>query len=48
VQSLVSFLGNGVVFVLTKVVGRGVGLVVRGVLQGIGNASLPERKRNRD
>ncbi|MDY6898221.1 MAG: DUF3685 domain-containing protein [Cyanobacteriota bacterium] len=48
VQSLVSFLGNGVVFVLTRVVGRGVGLVVRGVLQGIGNASLPERKRNRD
>jgi len=48
IQSLVSFLGNGVVFVLTRIVGRGVGLIVRGVLQGIGNASLPERKRNRD
>ncbi|MGB3639404.1 MAG: DUF3685 domain-containing protein [Rivularia sp. (in: cyanobacteria)] len=48
IQSLVSFLGNGVVFVLTRVVGRGVGLIVRGVLQGIGSASLPERKRNRD
>ena len=48
VQSLVSFLGNGVVFVLTRIVGRGVGLVVRGVLQGIGNASLPEKRRNRD
>ena len=48
VQSLVSFVGNGVVFVLTRVVGRGVGLIVRGVLQGIGSASLPERKRNRD
>lgn len=45
IQSLVSFLGNGVVFVLTRVVGRGVGLIVRGVLQGIGSASLPERKR---
>ncbi len=48
IQSLVSFLGNGVVFVLTRIVGRGVGLIVRGVLQGIGSASLPERKRNRD
>ncbi|MEL7242712.1 MAG: DUF3685 domain-containing protein [Cyanobacteria bacterium J06573_2] len=45
IQSLVSFVGNGVVFVLTRIVGRGVGLIVRGVLQGIGNASLPERKR---
>lgn len=45
IQSLVSFVGNGVVFVLTRVVGRGVGLIVRGVLQGIGSASLPERKR---
>jgi DNA-binding NarL/FixJ family response regulator len=47
-QSLLSFLGNGVVFVLTRIVGRGVGLIVRGVLQGIGSASLPERKGNRD
>ncbi|MBE9217200.1 DUF3685 domain-containing protein, partial [Plectonema cf. radiosum LEGE 06105] len=37
-QSLLSFLGNGVVFVLTRIVGRGVGLIVRGVLQGIGTA----------
>ena len=43
-QSLLSFVGNGVVFVLTRVIGRGVGLIVRGVLQGIGNASLPEKK----
>ena len=44
-QSLLSFLGNGVVFVLTQIIGRGVGLIVRGVLQGIGSASLPEKKR---
>ena len=44
-QSLLSFVGNGVVFILTRIVGRGVGLVVRGVLQGIGNASLPEKKK---
>ncbi|MEO1376725.1 MAG: DUF3685 domain-containing protein [Cyanobacteria bacterium J06635_10] len=47
-QSLLSFLGNGVVFVLTKIVGRGVGLIVRGVLQGIGSTSLSERKGNKE
>ncbi len=47
-QSLLSFLGNGVVFVLTRIVGRGVGLIVRGVLQGIGSTTLPQRKTNRD
>ncbi|MEB3218797.1 MAG: DUF3685 domain-containing protein [Nostocales cyanobacterium 94392] len=47
-QSLLSFLGNGVVFVLTRIVGRGVGLIVRGVLQGIGTATLPDKKNNRD
>lgn len=47
-QSLLSFLGNGVVFFLTRIVGRGVGLIVRGVLQGIGSTTLPQRKTNRD
>ncbi|GAA6623645.1 DUF3685 domain-containing protein [Scytonema sp. NUACC26] len=39
-QSLLSFLGNGVVFVLTKIIGRGIGLIARGIIQGIGNVSL--------
>ena len=47
-QSLLSFLGNGVVFFLTRIVGRGVGLIVRGVLQGIGTATLPDKKNNRE
>lgn len=47
-QSLVSFLGSGVVFVLTKVVGRAIGLIGRGILQGIGNASLPDKNWRRD
>jgi DNA-binding NarL/FixJ family response regulator len=37
-RSAVSFLGSGVVYVLTNVVGRGLGLIGRGVLQGIGSA----------
>jgi DNA-binding NarL/FixJ family response regulator len=37
-RSMVSFVGNGVVYVLTEVIGRGIGLVGRGVLKGIGNA----------
>jgi hypothetical protein len=38
VRALVSFLGSGVVYVLTQVVGRGIGLIGRGVVQGIGNS----------
>jgi CheY-like chemotaxis protein len=45
-QSLLSLLGSGVVFVLTQVVGRGLGLIVRGILQGIGSVSISE-KRNK-
>ncbi|MDJ0617356.1 MAG: DUF3685 domain-containing protein [Calothrix sp. MO_192.B10] len=47
-QSLVSFLGSGVVFVLTQVVGRAIGLIGRGILQGIGNASLPDKNWRRN
>jgi len=46
-KSLVSFLGSGVVFVLTKIVGRAIGLIGRGILQGIGNASLPDKNWRR-
>lgn len=35
-QSLASFFGKGVVFILTQVIGRGLGLIGRGILQGIG------------
>ncbi|MBM0741331.1 DUF3685 domain-containing protein [Phormidium sp. CLA17] len=37
-QSTVSFVGSGVVYVLTEVIGRGIGLIGRGVIKGIGNA----------
>lgn len=37
-QSTLSFLGNGVVYLLTDVIGRGIGLIGRGFLKGIGSA----------
>ncbi|MBE9204989.1 DUF3685 domain-containing protein [Nostoc sp. LEGE 06077] len=47
-QSLLSFLGSGIVFVLTQIIGRGLGLIGRGILQGIGSVSFPDKnfKRN--
>ncbi|MBH8561461.1 DUF3685 domain-containing protein [Nostoc sp. CENA67] len=47
-RSLLSFVGSGIVFVLTQIIGRGLGLIGRGILQGIGSVSLQEKnfKRN--
>ena len=38
-QAAVAFLGSGIVYVLTQVVGRAIGLIGRGILQGISGAS---------
>jgi DNA-binding NarL/FixJ family response regulator len=46
-RSAVSFLGSGVVYVLTNVVGRGIGLIGRGVIQGIGSAWDENRFRTK-
>jgi len=43
-KSAIAFLGNGFVYVLTNVIGRGIGLIGRGVVQGIGNAWQDNRK----
>ncbi|XHX77676.1 MAG: DUF3685 domain-containing protein [Stenomitos frigidus ULC029] len=45
----ISFLGRGVVYVLTEVIGRGIGLIGRGMIKGIGNAlqETPNRKSER-
>jgi len=37
-RSLVAFVGSGVVYLLTQVIGRGIGLIGRGILQGIGSS----------
>jgi len=38
IKALASWLGSLVVYVLTNIIGRGLGLVGRGILQGIGSA----------
>ncbi len=49
-KSLVAFLGSGIVFILTQIIGRGLGLIGRGILQGIGSVSSVEKnlRRNSD
>ncbi len=51
-RSLVGFVGNGVVYVLTQVIGRGIGLIGRGIFQGLGNTLQNTRygknRRKRD
>jgi DNA-binding NarL/FixJ family response regulator len=37
-RSVVSLAGNGIIYVLTEVVGRSLGLIGRGILKGLGNA----------
>ncbi|WP_421658743.1 DUF3685 domain-containing protein [Leptothermofonsia sp. ETS-13] len=37
-RSAISFVGSGVVYLLTEVIGRGIGLIGRGIIKGIGNA----------
>jgi len=45
-QAIVSFVGSGIIFVLTQVVGKTIGLIGRGVLQGLGG-SWQESKNKR-
>ncbi|MCS6959542.1 MAG: DUF3685 domain-containing protein [Pseudanabaenaceae cyanobacterium SKYGB_i_bin29] len=46
-RSIVDFLGRALVFLLTEVIGRGIGLIGRGILRGIGYAWQPEGKVRR-
>jgi DNA-binding NarL/FixJ family response regulator len=46
-QSAVSFVGRSLVYVLTEVIGRGIGLIGRGVIKGVGNV-LQDTKFNRN
>jgi DNA-binding NarL/FixJ family response regulator len=43
VRAVILLFGAGIVYVLTQVIGRGIGLVGRGIIQGIGN-SLQDTK----
>ncbi len=42
-QSAVIFIGRGIIYVLTQVIGRAIGLVGRGILQGIGGSFSPNK-----
>ncbi len=46
-RALIAWLGRGVVYVLTQVVGKAIGLIGRGVLQGFGNAVQESRYRRK-
>ena len=47
VRKFVALAGSGVVFVLTQVIGKGIGLIGKGIIQGIGSTikDLPDRRR---
>ncbi|BAY62741.1 response regulator receiver protein [Calothrix brevissima NIES-22] len=47
IQSLLAIFGSGIVFILTQIIGRGLGLIGRGILQGIGSVSLTEKSFKR-
>jgi Protein of unknown function (DUF3685) len=36
-QSATTLIGSAVVYLLTEIIGRGIGLIGRGVIKGIGN-----------
>jgi Protein of unknown function (DUF3685) len=43
-RSAIALLGSGVVYLLTEVIGRGIGLIGRGIVKGIGNAWQDSRR----
>lgn len=47
VRKLIALAGSGVVFVLTQIIGKGLGLVGKGIIQGIGSTlkELPNNKK---
>ena len=46
-RSLFAFAGSAVVFALTQVIGRGIGLIVKGIIQGV-NTTLQNQGKRKD
>ncbi len=46
VKSATTFLGSSIVYLLTEIIGRGIGLIGRGIVKGVGNI-WQESNRNR-
>jgi Protein of unknown function (DUF3685) len=36
-QSATTFFGGSIVYLLTEIIGRGIGLIGRGIIKGVGN-----------
>ena len=47
-HSTVSFLGTGIVYILTQILGRGLGLIGKGIIQGIGNSITDIKSLKKD
>ena len=47
-QIAISLIGSGLVYILTEFVGRGIGLIGRGILQGIGSAWQDRRFKRQE
>jgi DNA-binding NarL/FixJ family response regulator len=47
-RSAISLVGRGIVYVLTDVIGRGIGLIGRGILRGVGQAWRDPQSRSAD
>ena len=45
-RSLFALVGNGLVFTLTQVIGRGIGLIAKGIIQGV-NSTIREQNVNK-
>ncbi|HIK32637.1 MAG TPA: DUF3685 domain-containing protein [Oscillatoriales cyanobacterium M59_W2019_021] len=46
VRSAVTFIGSSLVYVLTQIIGRGLGLIARGILDSIANATQPNSAKS--
>ncbi|VEP14600.1 Response regulator containing a CheY-like receiver domain and an HTH DNA-binding domain [Hyella patelloides LEGE 07179] len=44
-RALIALIGNGLVFTLTQVIGRGIGLIAKGIIQGINSTIRDQSKR---
>lgn len=47
VRAVIAFLGRGVVYVLTQVIGKAIGLIGQGIVQGLGNVVQETRYRKK-
>ncbi len=47
-RSATTFIGSGVVYLLTEIIGRGIGLIGRGIIKGIGNIWQESNRSRRE